>query len=235
MILRMSQGRFFNFMTSLFFIFLHTVVNEWQAKLCGTKPVNSQWTGDRPTPIWAVSPAAQQAEASARVADLAQAKNVHRSFVPDRPVRTRVSEGAKTASCSARIEQLAKEKIYNPLPIKESWDFDCYVWDGEISNAAKKTQCSEHLEALAEPKRYHRLFQAARPVRWRVDEPALKVNATLRLQQLSRPKSRAKYETLDPYKVTIAALHARPTPRVDELSTPIPRKVRQKKVAKTGT
>ena len=183
----------------------------------------------RPTPIWKVSKGAQKAEASQRVQDLAQHRNCHRDYVPDRAVRTQVSKAAKTAKCSSRIEQLAKEKTYGALPVKESWEFDCFVWDPEISKAAKRARCSERLEMLAESKRYHRSFQAARPVMWSIDESSMKAIASLRIQQLARPKSRAKYENYDPYKVTAAALHARSTPRVDELCMPIPRKVRQKK------
>ncbi len=163
------------------------------------------------------------------MADLATAKNCHRDYVPDRAVRTKVSVAAKNATCSARIEQLAKEKTYSQLPVKESWEFDCYVWDPEISKGAKRARCTERLDMLSEPKRYHRSFQAARPVMWSVDDSSLKAIASLRIQQLARPKSRAKYETFDPYKVTAGALHARVTPRVDELAMPIPRKVRQKK------
>ncbi|XP_072025639.1 LOW QUALITY PROTEIN: sperm microtubule associated protein 2-like [Amphiura filiformis] len=211
------------------------VLTDWQDKLCGTKPVNAQWTGDRPTPIWKVSQAAQKAEASQRVVDLAGHKNCHRDYVPDRAVRTKVSDAAKTASCSSRIEQLAKEKTFSALPVKESWEFDCYVWDPEISKSAKNARCSDRLDNLAEQKRYHRSFQVARPVMWSVDDSSLKAIASLRIQQLARPKSRSKYETFDPYKVSNGALHARPTPRVDELSAPIPRKVRQKKQTGGGS
>ncbi|KAJ8028662.1 Testicular haploid expressed protein [Holothuria leucospilota] len=204
-------------------------VNQWQDNLCKPKSVHKEWTGDRPTPIWKVSEAAQKAEASERVTALSQAKDCHKDFVPEGPVRTKVSKAAMNATPSARIEQLAKEKTYQPLKIKESWEFDSYVWDQEISKAAKNAKCSDRLDTLAEAKSLHPEFNFAKPVRWETTESTKKAIATLRLQQLARPKSRGKNENYDPYKVSSAAIHARATPRIDELCAPIPRKVRQKK------
>lgn len=183
----------------------------------------------RPTPIWEVSKAAQKAEPSERTTTLSQHKVCHKDFVPERPVKTQVSKAAMNATPSARIEQLAKEKTYQPLKIKESWEFDSYVWDQEISKAAKNAKCSDRLETLAEPKQFHPSFEFAKPIRWETTESSKKAIATLRLQQLARPTSRGKTENYDPYKISSAAIHARPTPRIDELATPIPRKVRQKK------
>ncbi|XP_071846929.1 sperm microtubule associated protein 2-like isoform X2 [Apostichopus japonicus] len=205
------------------------VVNKHQENLCKPKSIHNEWTGDRPTPKWEVSKAAQQAEASERVSALSQSKGCHKDFVPERPVRTQVSKAAMNASPSARIEQLAKEKTYEPLKIKESYEFDSYVWDQEISKAAKNAKCSDRLETLAEPKQFHSSFQFAKPIQWETTESSKKAIATLRIQQLARPTSRGKTENYDPYKVSSAAVHARPTPRIDELATPIPRKVRQKK------
>lgn len=74
-------------------------------------------------------------------------------------------------------------------------------------------------------------FQGEKPVQWPVSEQALKSLATIRLQQLSRPRSRTMIrDDFDPYKVSPAARKTRPTPRLEELAVPIPRKVRTKKL-----
>ena len=69
--------------------------------------------------------------------------------------------------------------------------------------------------------------------RWDIPEQALKINASLRVCQLARPRSRnmAKDDDFDPYFVPKAARHATITPRVEELAIPLPRKVRSKKAA----
>lgn len=100
-----------------------------------------------------------------------------------------------------------------------------------VSPAAKTAQCTSHVESLAEPKKYHPRFAGEKPVQWSVDESALKAIANLRLQQLSRPRSRTMIkDDYDPYKVPMAARRAHATPRIEELCLPIPRKVRPKKV-----
>ncbi|XP_072175851.1 uncharacterized protein [Diadema setosum] len=203
-------------------------VTQWVDGLSKHKSY-SRYVSDRPSPKWPVSKAAQKADASARVEALAQPKNWANYFTLHRPIMTTVSEAAKNAAPSARIEQLAMPKTYQPLKIKESWEFDCYRWDNEITDAAKNARCSERLEALAEPKSLHNHFRFAKPIRWKTEDSALKAIATLRLQQLARPKSRGKSEQFDPYKVSTAAIHGRPTPRIEELCMPIPRKVRTKK------
>ncbi|XP_022088911.1 testicular haploid expressed gene protein-like isoform X2 [Acanthaster planci] len=210
------------------------VVNSWQDTLSKPKLVHPGWKGERPSPIWPVSKNAQKAEASDRLHILSNPKTTVSGFVPERPIMTKVSEAAKSAMASDRIEQLSRAKTYVPLKIRESYEFDCFMWDQEISKAARNARASERLEALAESKRHHPNFQDARSIQWDVSESALKAIATLRLQQLARPKSRSKYDNYDPYKVSPASLHTRATPRIEELCLPIPRKIRQKRVVGGG-
>ena len=93
-----------------------------------------------------------------------------------------------------------------------------------------KAVCTSRVENLADAKRPHTNYRPERPVEWPVQDNALKAVASLRLQQLARPKSRTSAnDDYDPYKVSIGARLARVTPRVAELAEPIPRKVRQKK------
>ena len=79
------------------------------------------------------------------------------------------------------------------------------------------------------------MFQIIIPVlysnRWDIDSKTLTANASLRVCQLARPRSRNRVveEEFDPYIVSKAARHAQITPRVEELALPIPRKQRTKK------
>lgn len=74
-------------------------------------------------------------------------------------------------------------------------------------------------------------FKDEKTVKWPVSQEALEAIASLRLQQLSRPRSRTMIkDDYDPYKISPAARKARTTPRLDELCVPIPRKVRSKKI-----
>ncbi|XP_071955069.1 sperm microtubule associated protein 2-like [Antedon mediterranea] len=205
------------------------VLTPRQEQLCGHKVANPGYQFDRSYPIWPVKESAKQYEATGRIEKLSFPKSVHRDYVPERAVMTRVTSAAQKAEPSARIEQLAREKNYLPLKIKESWEFDCYQWDPEISKGAKKAQASAWVERLAESRQTHPSYQYARSVEWHVEDPALKAIATLRLQQLARPKSRGKLDNFDPYRVSSSARNARATPRISELCMPIPRKVRQKK------
>ncbi|XP_077989769.1 sperm microtubule associated protein 2-like [Glandiceps talaboti] len=201
-----------------------------QLELSNSKNVSKEYLGDKPSPIWPVSKAAQKGSASDRVEALSAHKMLHRLFQPERTIETRVSPAAKSASASDRIEHLSLPKVYKPLLIRPSREWDVDEWEQEITDAAKQARASARLEALAEPKHNHSLFQPEKTIQWPVSEPAMKALATIRLQQLARPKSRGKYDNFDPYKVTPAARNARPTPRIGELAAPIPRKVRQKKI-----
>ncbi|XP_070555357.1 sperm microtubule associated protein 2-like isoform X2 [Ptychodera flava] len=210
------------------------VLTPRQEELANSKYVSKHYQGDRPSPIWPVSKSAQKGSASERVQVLSEHKKLHREFQTERPVHTTVSSGAKSAEASDRVTHLALPKVYVPLKIRPSREWDVDEWQQEITNAAKNAHASARLEALSEAKVTHTLFQPEKTIQWPVSEPAMKALATIRLQQLARPKSRGKYDNYDPYKVTPAARNARPTPRIGELALPIPRKVRTKKVLAGG-
>ena len=65
----------------------------------------------RPSPIWVVSKAAQNAQPSARVESLATPKPHVKDFQKERSVYSAVSNAAKNATASARIEALSKPKV----------------------------------------------------------------------------------------------------------------------------
>ncbi|KAK7488953.1 hypothetical protein BaRGS_00019757 [Batillaria attramentaria] len=185
------------------------------------------WTSHRLTPIWRVSQSAQQATASERISYLAQHRDPHPHHKIDRTPYMVVSPEARTASASARLETLAQ-----PKERKDHFEVYQSEWGQyfHVPPPALKARATERLEYLSEPKKYHKDFHGEKPIQWPVSEQAMKSLATLRLQQLSRPRSRTMIrDDYDPYKVTPAARKARPTPRLEELSAPIPRKCRQKK------
>jgi len=190
------------------------------------KNVDHIWTPHRPTPVWPVARGAMSASASSRLEALAQHRRPQPTYSFDRSPQWGVSGGAASASASSRLEQLAQ-----PKPREEQYtNFDPYWgFNWGVSAASKSAKATERLEHLAEHKNYHKDFAPERPIRWDVTSEAMEAIASLRLQQLARPRSRTMIkDDYDPYKVSVQARKARATPRLDELSIPIPRKVRQK-------
>ncbi|XP_076457117.1 sperm microtubule associated protein 2-like [Babylonia areolata] len=186
-----------------------------------------QWRGDRLTAIWPVSKSAQQASASERLSYLAQPREFPHYLMERSPYMT-ATPAARSASASHRLEQLAEPK-------DRTDPFETYqkAWGQyfPVPSPALHARTTERVDQLAEPKKYPKEFQGEKPVQWPVSEQALKSLASLRLQQLSRPRSRTMIrDDYDPYKVSPAARKTRPTPRLEELSAPIPRKIRSKKV-----
>ena len=171
---------------------------------------------------------AQRAEATERLLTLSRHKTIHLDHRLERTPYMMVSDGARNAQPTQRLEQLAVPKQRQDRYGVYETEWGQY---NPVSQNAIKAAPSERIESLAAAKDYHKLFKDERPVQWQVQGPALNAIATLRLQQLARPRSRTMIkDDYDPYKVSPSARRARCTPRVDELCVPLPRKVRQKKV-----
>lgn len=193
-----------------------------------------QYQGDRPTPEWTVSDGAKGAEASARLSDLAAARPVHNNYKYERSVYTTVPDSARKAEATPRLGDLSEPKPHKLAsnPDKDSLDM------GEFSEpitpvtpGAKSARCPPRVEQLAEARPPHQQFKGERPVQWPIPENVKNASAGIRLQLLARPKSgRLKSDDYDPYTVSTAARQSKPTPRVEELAAPIPRKVKTKKV-----
>ena len=186
----------------------------------------------RPSPIWLVSKSALKTQPTALLESLASAKKYHPEFKPRKSVYTTVSNAAKQASPSNRIEMLAKPKEYAELAIKPDSCWDYSEWKSDVSVAALKYEANSRVTTLANAKDLHKDYNECRPVMWSVSMGARKALPTMRVQQLARAKSRSQYkEDYDSnwYKVSPGAKKAHPTPRLEELSQPIPRKVRQKR------
>ncbi|KAF6031867.1 THEG [Bugula neritina] len=170
-------------------------------------------------------------EASPRVVTLSAHKNASYEYQYDRDLPTKASE---TSEASARVGELARSKT-ELWEKKGGWPNTKMFYEvlpQPVSQSARKAVATPRVEALAEHKKVPATFRPERPVRWDIEEQALTVNASLRVCQLARPKSRSmiKDDGWDPYIVSKAARYAQITPRVEELAAPLPRKQRSKKV-----
>ncbi|XP_071982660.1 sperm microtubule associated protein 2 isoform X2 [Engystomops pustulosus] len=202
-------------------------LTERQNELARHKTVNKMYKEDRPSPIWPVKQSTLQAIPSPRLKKLAEAKSVSPDWVEDRPVYSTVSEAAKRASASPRTAQLAKAKkdhavhfISNQLKRPQ-----------EDSISEKVTAPTARTEALAVPKMEHPQHQHDLTVLRNVPASALHTQASDRVCQLAKPKTRkAIFEGYDPYRISLAAKHAEASPRIIELCTPPAHKQRHKKI-----
>lgn len=178
--------------------------------------------------MWPVSDQAMNAPTTERIMQLSQHKNVHNEHRMERSPYMIVSDAARRATSSQRIEQLSV-----PKPRQDRYGVYETEWGqyNPVAPAAMKANHTERIESLANSKSYHKDFQGERPVQWQVENSALNAIATIRLQQLARPRSRTMIkDDYDPYKISPSARRARCTPRVEELCVPLARKCRTKKV-----
>ncbi len=191
-------------------------------ELASPKPVHPDYVGHRRTPVWPVSGAARVAGPSDRISYLAAARPVHPDYRYDRSIG--VSTAAKNFVTTPRLYELSKPRIIKPCNQPPSDERPCY------EDPNKTAERLDRITVLAEAKRLPSDYKGVRPVTWHVCRKALNASASMRLRQLARPKSgRLKTEDHDPYKVSLAARTSKATPRLQDLSMPIPRKVRQKK------
>ncbi|KAK0042135.1 testicular haploid expressed protein [Biomphalaria pfeifferi] len=186
------------------------------------------WHPDRPSASWPVSETAKSASASPRIIQLSGHRNPHRSYLFDRSPEWDIPRSALSSSSSPRLDRLATPK--NRADSNSYYD-PYWGYRSPIEANILKASCSPRVEALSAFKDYHKNFTPARPVQWTVSREALQAIASIRLQQLSRPPSRAlTKDDFDPYRIPSGALRAQSTPRLDELALPIPRKVRAKRI-----
>lgn len=118
---------------------------------------------------------------------------------------------------SAHIEMLAGDSAQPPGESSVYFDTDCVFF----------CVCVRVLSAA--PKHEHPKYRRERPVLWSASGAARRYEASGRLLELSSPREkRALFEGFDPYAVSRAALTACPSPRVRQLSAPLPRKCSSK-------
>lgn len=208
-----------------------TVTTQRVDELASPKKLHPDYVGDRSSPKWDVSEAACKGTPSPRVKELAEPKKVHPSYQPCKPVMTMISDNTLFALPTNRVKQLAEPKTYPELKITEDSEWDWSQWKSNLTEAAKNAKATERVDYLARPKTAPPTYQPAKGVQWPVSKLAKSVQASERLQKLARPKSKGTWEDYDPnaYKVSLGARHAHASPRINELSLPLPRKSSTKK------
>lgn len=200
-------------------------------ELSTPKKLHPDYVGDRLNPKWEVSEATCVANPSPRVRELAEPKKVHPSYQPCKPVMTIIPDDALLTFPTNRIKQLAEPKTISELKIKLDSEWEWSEWNSDLTAAAKNARATERVEYLARPKTAPQTYQSAREVEWPVSASAKTIQASERLQKLARPKNRGTWEDYDPdaYRVSLGAKHAHASPRINELSAPLPRKCSTKK------
>lgn len=141
-----------------------------------------------------------------------------------------MSQSALKYHPTPRIYQLAKHKEH-VVPNIRFEDSDWQGWEQRMIIARQLPPASDRVVTLSEPKSVHQLYQPPR-LDFSVSKEAKNCIATERIHQLARAKNKhLDTEDYDPNTFTVsrAALLAQPSPRINELSTPLPRKVRVKK------
>lgn len=138
-------------------------------------------------------------------------------------MHTVISTRALSASPSKRLHELACHKSYAPLKIKSHSEWDWGEWMSDM-NTLKIPSATGRLESLAQPKDHVQEYQPPRDVEWKVPPMALKHTASDRLNQLSQFK-----QIPNRWHVSRAALRAKPSPTIENLARPIPRKCVQRK------
>ncbi|XP_063407844.1 sperm microtubule associated protein 2-like [Mytilus trossulus] len=145
---------------------------------------------------------------------------------PDGNVFSSIPTGLPRQSTLDRIDMLSQPRIR-----EDTFATDETRWGQPkpVSFDAMVCTPSSRLEDLSRPKKYHSEFKPERPVESEVPEHALTSMANQHLQKLARPRTRTMIiDDYDPYKVTSAAQHAKPTARTELLSVPFTRKQKQK-------
>ncbi|KAK2183654.1 hypothetical protein NP493_301g02043 [Ridgeia piscesae] len=191
---------------------------------------------DREEPVWPVSQSAKNFRVTKRLSSLAEPRYPPPNAWPPgykffRPPVSEVPPAALHAKPSGRLEQLSA-----PVARKVHQEGDADVVNrtvtapsSNVPPAALHASCTDYVQNLAVAKVVPKEYRPMNPVARPVTSEAQHAMATQRVQQLARPKSgKMKTDDFEPFHVSPFAKRAVPSPRVIELSTPLPRKVRTK-------
>ncbi|XP_064414945.1 sperm microtubule associated protein 2-like [Latimeria chalumnae] len=184
-------------------------------------------TSEYGSPIWTVSSAAKSVKTTKHTVQLAQPKPLHKDYASDREVESHVTNAAKNAEASERVEQLS-----NP---KSREDFLCFeigpmeVPIRPVSKAATFFVATPSVIQLSKSKKLapECVPECVLPI----SEAAKHAIATSRTKELSRPMTRTNVDNaqyyiqynMDAFGVKEAAKSAVCSSRVKELAVPIQR------------
>ncbi|XP_056445732.1 sperm microtubule associated protein 2 [Gadus chalcogrammus] len=198
------------------------------AQLCRGKPL---WSTPHPlrSPVWRVSEGALRACASQRVCALALPRPPAVGWLPDRPpppplsqprLRPRVEATDGGPRLRPRVEATDGGPRLRPR-VEAGQGF-------RTPPIARKTPAATpRVEQLATPKRTPPGYLCGRPSSWPVPGSVRRAVPSLRVRELASPRQReALFQGYDPYAISAGALLAKPSPRLQELALPLPRKCR---------
>ncbi|KAM7376102.1 hypothetical protein PAMP_005849 [Pampus punctatissimus] len=185
------------------------------SELCTSKKFYTQVTL---SPTWEVNKWALRAVPSERLCSLAQPRAPTAGWQPDRQLLFPLSRASQMAVATSRICQLAQPKRKQVLG-------DSGRKPKPVPMTHMPCRASAHIELLATPKHDHPKFMGERSACWPVSRASRNYTANQRLLELSTPKERkALFEGYDPYIVSQAARSASPSPWIQQLCLPLPRK-----------
>ncbi|KAJ8378548.1 hypothetical protein AAFF_G00238530 [Aldrovandia affinis] len=187
-------------------------------QLCDRTAWRASYQDNRRSPVWEVSSAALRASASQRVLSLAKPRLPCQGWQPDRPLLATLKASAAAAVPSSRVCRLARPKRVELRP-------DPPIETRPTLAALQPRELSARIRLLASPKPSHPQYLLGRPISWPVLGAAREAVASERVESLARPKLRkALFEGYDPFVVSPTAGFGIATPRILELSQPLPRK-----------
>jgi hypothetical protein len=200
-------------------------------QLVQPKGWSKHYVEDLPSPIWHVKRATLSAKSSPRLCKLATPKTLHQSYQYPKPVQTVIPRHSLSAQPSPRLCLLAQHKMYPELLIKPDSEWEWSQWDSDIKPSTLKGTSSNHTIALSQPKKLVETYRPNRSAQWPVSSLALQHIASDRLVKLAHAKQLYCYQKdYKIWKVSKAALNARPSSCIENLAKPLPRKCRQKKI-----
>jgi len=212
-----------------------------QNELAVAKLPHVRYQGDRPSPIWKVSPKAIRYKVSNRVESLSCPKLPHAQWMTDKPVQTVLKKRTLVALPSNRIIEMslpkkADRRYVDPTLSDTQLDILLRIADRDEGIELEEQAPPAWIERLSDAKATPKGYQKDRPVMWTIERKTLKAQISERVDALSkivRPGKRLdepnRNDVEDPYAVSRGAMKAAATQRVSDLSAPIPRKMRQKK------
>ncbi|XP_066576316.1 sperm microtubule associated protein 2 like isoform X2 [Amia ocellicauda] len=136
-------------------------------------------------PIWHISPRAMTCQMPLRVSQLAHPKTNHPDFKIDREVETCISQSAKRARITPRLEHLALPRI------RGNNMFFCVGQPEEairpVSKSASRVSANPRTEELAKPKELSKEYLPLREAVWAIARGVRTAVSSPRIQELSKP------------------------------------------------
>ncbi|XP_051785897.1 testicular haploid expressed gene protein-like [Erpetoichthys calabaricus] len=211
---------------------LHGSPSERLEQLARPKRLSMEFEEPRPsyvhgcgcsTPINQVNREALACHPSVRVQSLAYPKKIHPDYRIDREVETYITPAARRARGSPRLEQLACPRTRDNMLFFSLGRPEEVI--RPVSSAACNSTANPRTQELAKHKIVSKRYLPARDSAWLVSPGARSAAASPRTLELCKPISRQPMDLLqynpDVFLVKEAAMRAKCSPRIQELSQPL--------------